>query len=39
VTQDLIALSLADAERDWAYYQGQGSSAIDWQAVSNIART
>jgi hypothetical protein len=39
VTQDLIALSLADSQRDWAYYQGQGSSAIDWQAVSNIART
>lgn len=35
VTQDLIALSLADGEREWGY---QGSS-IDWQAVSNIACT
>lgn len=34
MTTDLIALSLADAERVWDYQ----SSDIDWQAVSNIAR-
>lgn len=37
VTQDLIALSLADSERDWSYYQGTAGTRIDWQAVSNIA--
>jgi hypothetical protein len=37
VTQDLIALSLADSEREWSYYQGSAGTRIDWQAVSNIA--
>ena len=34
VTRDLIALSLADSEREWGYNQ---DSSIDWQAVSNVA--
>jgi hypothetical protein len=33
-TEDLIAQSLADPEREWTYL----GSNIDWKAVSEIAR-